>query len=1207
LLCDFLFFLSFLLFEQRPDLFYFYFYCFDICSYDGYGYEQPSVEAVRGLCVLGGLVRTSTRDNIIAVLPTHCRPTNRLHFIVLGDGGAAVGVDVLSDGQLIQTSTHNKPTEWISLSGVVYAAHPHAGVTLIAEIAPAWHSVDGPVTAHVIDSMCILEGQVEVSTVDAGANLVIGTLPVGCRPTSRMTFAVAMGFQPIVVDVIADGTISLLSSFPSTNPAAPLRLSLASILFPVQQPNALESPSLEVLFANIAQTPAGVQFSSIQVDSPGTYRLTVRARKNGNSTVHLWVRDDTTGRNIVWPGPRLVRASRNIVSVFTVPAHTSAITFGFVFRGVNPGENFVIESLPELLKLPNNIHITNGSNSNHGQTTGASSASTTAVTTTHCGLVEWWGYNYAGGCHWQSLGGVKMADHKSLDLPSPAHVDVTRPKATPPPYQALVVDAVDASGGFAVCGHDNSGLGLPLGLQSGSIRDWQLTASSEDLTTRARFARLQQQPIRTVVEGASNGWSRATSQNEYGGWTPAQSRGPLFTGEWLEIDLEHVYNLTAIDTQGLSGLDRVWTSSYRVVYSTNGVLWTPVLTVAGEEQLFTGNHNSFAVATNLFNPPLTARYVRVYPMTWTGALQPGLRVELHGCDSTVAPARSPSPSPSILPSLQSQSVAGCPRDCSGHGECVIQTCVCSSNELGPYSGTDCSIAPKDLRFQDVSFLLKDNPVRMGGGLAVVDVDGDGEVNTRNGIFTFCKLCRSFCWHNVVPLLIFAFLFLLFFHIYIYFNNQSEIFVTSTRSSNVVLKWKQGALIDVAPPSLADTQGSAIAVAAADIDADGREEIYVVNSIGGAGQTANDRLFQWNPSVNQWIDLLQSKNRELAAAAPGRSLAVIDRRGNGRYGFLTTKYNGPLGLMEMSDSNNGVINVADSVGLHTPAATARSVLAVPLGLSPRPHVFVGVENGANMMFRTTEGSRFSDVTAVSATADSTHSARGIAVVQCYQCPSSANSLLAPQALIVGNSDGSSKLYIPSSPLLVPTQPLAMVNNASAFLAAVINIRNIVVADFDNDGLDEIFINSMGSPNVLLAFRDGQWVPVNAGEATEPTGHGTGAVAADVDGDGLLELIVSHGEISPGSLNVYRMAANDNYFMRIRPLTPAGAPARGARVTVRQRSRIQTKMIDAGSGYMCQQEPIAHFGLGACFPPIFGPNLFFLFFSLIVLCFEVPFLR
>jgi len=447
------------------------------------------------------------------------------------------------------------------------------------------------------------------------------------------------------------------------------------------------------------------------------------------------------------------------------------------------------------------------------------------------------------------------------------------------------------------------------------------------------------------------------------------------------------------------------------------------------------------------------------------------------------------------------------------------------------------VAPSDLRFLDVSFVLKDNPLRLGGGLAVVDIDGDGEI---------------------------------------------EIFVTSMRSANAVLKWKQGALVDTAPPSLADAQGSAIAVAAADIDGDGREEIYIVNSIGGTGQTANDRLFQWNPSANQWVDLLQSKNRELAAAAPGRSVAVIDRRGNGRYGFLTTKYNGPLGLMEMSDANNGVINVADSVGLHTPAVTARSVLAVPLGLSPRPHVVVGVENGANMMFRTTEGSRFSDVTATSATADPTHSARGMAVVQCYQCPSSAtasspSSPSAPQALIVGNSDGGSRLFIPTT-LLGPSQPLVMANNASAFLAAVRNVRNVVVADFDNDGLDEIFINSMGSANVLLAYREGQWVPVNAGAASEPTGLGTGAVAADVDGDGLLELIVSHGEIAAGSLSVYRMAPNDNYFMRIRPLTPAGAPARGARVTVRQHSRIQTKIIDAGSGYLCQQEPIAHFGLG-----------------------------
>ena len=44
-------------------------------------------------------------------------------------------------------------------------------------------------------------------------------------------------------------------------------------------------------------------------------------------------------------------------------------------------------------------------------------------------------------------------------------------------------------------------------------------------------------------------------------------------------------------------------------------------------------------------------------------------------------------------------------------------------------------------------------------------------------------------------------------------------------------------------------------------------------------------------------------------------------------------------------------------------------------------------------------------------------------------------------------------------------------------------------------------------------------------------------------------------------------------------PAGAPARGSKVTLESGGVTQTRIIDAGSGYMCVHEPVAHFGLGS----------------------------
>jgi hypothetical protein len=94
-------------------------------------------------------------------------------------------------------------------------------------------------------------------------------------------------------------------------------------------------------------------------------------------------------------------------------------------------------------------------------------------------------------------------------------------------------------------------------------------------------------------------------------------------------------------------------------------------------------------------------------------------------------------------------------------------------------------------------------------------------------------------------------------------------------------------------------------------------------------------------------------------------------------------------------------------------------------------------------------------------------------------------------------------------------------------------------------------------------------------------GTGAAAADFDGDGTLELLVVHGEAEAQPLSLYRVP-NDGDWLRVRPLTPAGAPARGARVTLHTDAGRQVRIVDAGSGYLCQMEPVAHFGLGSAVP-------------------------
>ena len=61
-------------------------------------------------------------------------------------------------------------------------------------------------------------------------------------------------------------------------------------------------------------------------------------------------------------------------------------------------------------------------------------------------------------------------------------------------------------------------------------------------------------------------------------------------------------------------------------------------------------------------------------------------------------------------------------------------------------------------------------------------------------------------------------------------------------------------------------------------------------------------------------------------------------------------------------------------------------------------------------------------------------------------------------------------------------------------------------------------------------------------------------------------------------MYKAKVNkQSKYLRIKPINKYGAPARGATVTLLTNQRKHSKTIDAGSGYLCQMEPVAHYGI------------------------------
>ena len=390
------------------------------------------------------------------------------------------------------------------------------------------------------------------------------------------------------------------------------------------------------------------------------------------------------------------------------------------------------------------------------------------------------------------------------------------------------------------------------------------------------------------------------------------------------------------------------------------------------------------------------------------------------------------------------------------------------------------------------------------------------------------------------------------------DDNFEFIVAGFGYPNLALKYDNGKLINSISDSLfADTDRRTIGVASCDIDQDGFEEIYFLNTDTYSGEKKySDRLLDHTDVISDYFEI--QKNQDSLNLTAGRSVVCVDRDGSGKYGIYVANYGGPTRFYEINNSE--VSDLAPSLMLDQ-ITGGRAVISGHI-VSNNMDIFAANERGPNFLYKNNNG-QFTEIASEKNIQDTFQNGRGTALTDfLYR---------GNLDIITSNWNGYHRIFV--------KEKNSFFDASSLEFRAPSLIRTVISADFDNDGYDEIFMNNIGQPNKLFRILgDGELEEIIIDEALEADGLGTGAAVADIDNDGVLELLISHGESGAQPLSLFKAnISSETNFIRIKPLNTFGAPARGATVTLNTNMRKHAKTIDAGSGYLCQMEPVAHYGI------------------------------
>ncbi|KAE8618225.1 hypothetical protein XENTR_v10009319 [Xenopus tropicalis] len=155
-----------------------------------------------------------------------------------------------------------------------------------------------------------------------------------------------------------------------------------------------------------------------------------------------------------------------------------------------------------------------------------------------------------------------------------------------------------------------------LGMEGRAISDAQITSSS----MYHGFLGLQR-------------WGPNLARLNNKGMVNAWTANSLDQHPWIQVNLLREMRVSGVITQGASRMGTAeYVKEFKVAYSVDGHEFT-FYKSEGKDKLFPGNIDNDGRKANLFSPPISARFIRIYPVTCRVACT--LRFELYGCEPSV--------------------------------------------------------------------------------------------------------------------------------------------------------------------------------------------------------------------------------------------------------------------------------------------------------------------------------------------------------------------------------------------------------------------------------------------------------------------------------------------------------------------------------------------------------------------------------------------